>query len=202
MDRLIEEKIATYKRHVTLKLGDGCDQSYIPGAWLGRPPFNVELRTLHVDRRFNSIDCCERLFLALALLFLRIRVVAVETDGKRVAAVSTQLGKRYLFALVYRRFRLCIKLVCPGFPSAVVRGRSAESSHLGLFPGYHAGRRNNALRGRSEATLHGMGVGNTHQPQHHQRGICSHRGNDQGRAPAGRNRGRYLQRETKPVSPL
>jgi flavin-dependent dehydrogenase len=63
MDRLIEEKIATYKRHVTLKLGDGCDQSYIPGEWLGRPPFNIELRTLHVD-------------------------------GRRVEAVTTQLGKR------------------------------------------------------------------------------------------------------------
>jgi menaquinone-9 beta-reductase len=50
MNRLIEEKIATYKRHVTLKLGDGCNQNYIPGEWLGRPPFNVELRTLHVDR--------------------------------------------------------------------------------------------------------------------------------------------------------
>src|ERR1700688_2628963 len=50
MDQLIAEKIATYKRHVTLKLGEGIDRSYIPGEWLGRPPFNVELRTLHVDR--------------------------------------------------------------------------------------------------------------------------------------------------------
>jgi hypothetical protein len=40
MDQLIAEKIATYKRHVTLKLGDGIDRSYVPGEWLGRPPFN------------------------------------------------------------------------------------------------------------------------------------------------------------------
>ena len=51
MNQLIAEKIATYKRHVTLKLGDGIDRSHIPGEWLGRSPFNVELRTLHVDRR-------------------------------------------------------------------------------------------------------------------------------------------------------
>ena len=93
MDRLIEEKIATYKRHVTLKLGDGCDQSYVPGEWLGRPPFNVELRTLHVDRiqlnRLLAENCSQ-----LRRHFLQDRVIAVETNGKRVEAVSTQLGKR------------------------------------------------------------------------------------------------------------
>ena len=93
MDRLIEEKIATYKRHVTLKLGDGCDQSYIPGEWLGRPPFNVELRTLHVDRiQLNRL--LRKIVLSCGVTFLEDRVVAVETNGKRVAAVSTQLGKR------------------------------------------------------------------------------------------------------------
>jgi len=93
MNRLIEEKIATYKRHVTLKLGDGCDQSYIPGEWLGRPPFNVELRTLHVDRiQLNRL--LRKIVLSCGVTFLEDRVVAVETKGKRVAAVSTQLGKR------------------------------------------------------------------------------------------------------------
>jgi menaquinone-9 beta-reductase len=93
MNRLIEEKIATYKRHVTLKLGDGCDQSYFPAEWLGRPPFNVELRTLHVDRRqLNQL--LRKTVLSCGVTFLEDRVVGVETNGKRVAAVSTHLGKR------------------------------------------------------------------------------------------------------------
>jgi 2-polyprenyl-6-methoxyphenol hydroxylase-like FAD-dependent oxidoreductase len=93
MNRLIEEKIATYKRHVTLKLGDGCNQSYIPGEWLGRPPFNVELRTLHVDRsQLNRL--LRKIVLSCGVTFLEDRVVAVETNEKRVVAVSTQLGKR------------------------------------------------------------------------------------------------------------
>jgi menaquinone-9 beta-reductase len=92
MNRLIEERIATYKRHVTLKLGDGCDQSYIPGEWLGRPPFNVELRTLHVDRiQLNRL--LRKIVLSCGVAFLEDRVVAVETNDKRVIAVSTQLGK-------------------------------------------------------------------------------------------------------------
>lgn len=92
MNQLIEERIATYKRHVTLKLGDGCDQSYIPGEWLGRPPFNVELRTLHVDRiQLNRL--LRKIVLSRGVTFLEDRVVAVETNGRRVEAVSTQLGK-------------------------------------------------------------------------------------------------------------
>src|ERR1700728_3868428 len=79
MDQLIAEKIATYKRHVTLKLGDGCDRSYIPGEWLGQPPFNLELRTLHVDRsRLNPL--LREMLLSQGVTFLPDRVVTVETD--------------------------------------------------------------------------------------------------------------------------
>jgi flavin-dependent dehydrogenase len=93
MEQLIAEKIATYKRHVTLKLGDGCDRSYVPGEWLGRPPFNIELRTLHVDRgqlnrRLREIVVGE------GVTFLPDRVVAVETEGRRVTAVSTKQGNK------------------------------------------------------------------------------------------------------------
>jgi 2-polyprenyl-6-methoxyphenol hydroxylase-like FAD-dependent oxidoreductase len=93
MEQLIAEKIATYKRHVTLKLGDGIDRSYIPGEWLGRPPFNVELRTLHVDRgRLNQL--LRKIVVSQGVTFLQDKVVSVETSGRRVAAVNTQLGSR------------------------------------------------------------------------------------------------------------
>jgi menaquinone-9 beta-reductase len=93
MEQLIAEKIATYKRHVTLKLGDGIERSYIPGEWLGRPPFNVELRTLHVDRgQLNQL--LRKMVLREGVTFLQDKVVSVETSGRRVAAVSTQLGNR------------------------------------------------------------------------------------------------------------
>jgi flavin-dependent dehydrogenase len=93
MEQLIAEKIATYKRHVTLKLGDGCDREYIPGEWLGRPPFNIELRTLHVDRsRLNQL--LRGIVVSRGVTFLQDRVVEVETSGRRVVAVNTQLGNR------------------------------------------------------------------------------------------------------------
>ena len=93
MDQLIAEKIATYKRHVTLQLGDGVGRSYIPGEWLGRPPFNVELRTLHVDRgRLNQL--LRKIVLSQGVTFLQDKVVSVETSGRRVTAVKTQLGNK------------------------------------------------------------------------------------------------------------
>jgi 2-polyprenyl-6-methoxyphenol hydroxylase-like FAD-dependent oxidoreductase len=93
MEQLVAERIATYKRHVTLKLGDGIDRSYIPGEWLGRPPFNVELRTLHVDRgQLNQL--LRRIVLREGVTFLQDKVVSVEANGRRVTAVSTQLGNK------------------------------------------------------------------------------------------------------------
>ena len=135
MNQLIEERIATYKRHVTLKLGDGCDQSYIPGEWLGRPPFNLELRTLHVDRiQLNRL--LRKIVLSRGVTFLEDRVVAVETNGKRVEAVSTQLGKT---------------ISSPWYIDASGCGSSlfARAFHL---PAYEAGPRKVAIWGYFAAT--------------------------------------------------
>ena len=50
MEDLIKSEMATWKRHVTLRLRDGSSQHYVPSAWLAGQPFHIELRTLHVDR--------------------------------------------------------------------------------------------------------------------------------------------------------
>ena len=93
MEELIARKVATYKRHVTLKLGDGCDRSYEPGAWLAEPPYNVELRTLHVDR--NELNrLLKEIVIAQGVTLLPDRVMTVETEGRRVVAVTTQGGDR------------------------------------------------------------------------------------------------------------
>ena len=92
MQRLIGEGIGTYKRHVTLRLGNGCDRHYVPSEWLGRPPFNVELRTLHVDRlRLNR----ELLISALShgVELIRDKVVEVEKKEQTVTAVITSEGR-------------------------------------------------------------------------------------------------------------
>ena len=49
MEDLVNCGFATYKRGVTLQLCDGSARKYRPGSWLGRAPFHLELRTIHVD---------------------------------------------------------------------------------------------------------------------------------------------------------
>jgi flavin-dependent dehydrogenase len=93
MERLIAEGIATYKQHVTLKQENGPERHYIPGDWLGRPPFNLELRTMHVDRtRLNA--ALRKIFLSHGVELLNDRIVDIETRGDRVSAATTAQGLR------------------------------------------------------------------------------------------------------------
>jgi menaquinone-9 beta-reductase len=94
MERLLEDGTATWKRHVILKLRSGAEQHYVPSDWLARPPFNVELRTVHVDR--TRLDRSVRaLLLDCGVTLLSDKVVQVERDGKRVKAVLTANGSRF-----------------------------------------------------------------------------------------------------------
>ena len=91
MEQLVSRRIATWKRHVTLQLRDGCSKQYIPSGWLASAPFRVELRTLHVDRmRLDE----ELLSLATAqgVTVVRDKVVKVEREGSRILSVKTVGG--------------------------------------------------------------------------------------------------------------
>lgn len=50
MEDLVSEEAATWKRHITVATPDGARREYLPGAWLAESPWNVEVRTLHLDR--------------------------------------------------------------------------------------------------------------------------------------------------------
>jgi menaquinone-9 beta-reductase len=93
MDFLLDQGIATYKRHVVLKLRDGSQQEYVPGAWLGKPPYNVNLDTLHVDRSQLNKALRENV-VSKGITFLNDRVQHVETTGNVVNAVVTGKGQR------------------------------------------------------------------------------------------------------------
>jgi flavin-dependent dehydrogenase len=91
MERLLREEIATCKRHVTLRLRGGATQHYVPSDWLARPPFNVELRTIHVDR-IRLDRALLDIVLGAGVNFLSDKVLSVERKEKRITAVVTQGG--------------------------------------------------------------------------------------------------------------
>jgi len=94
MEDLVKAGMATWKRHVTVKLRDGASAHYVPGAWLAEAPFHVELRTLHVDRLRLDEELLKRT-VASGVTIVRDTVVRVERDGDRLLAVHTADGSRF-----------------------------------------------------------------------------------------------------------
>jgi flavin-dependent dehydrogenase len=88
MESLLEQGIATYKRHVTLRLKDGSARHYIPGVWLGKPPFNVNLQTVHVDRVLLN-RALRDIVVAKGVVLVRDKVVRVETSGYTIRSIVT-----------------------------------------------------------------------------------------------------------------
>jgi flavin-dependent dehydrogenase len=91
MARLLSEDIATYKRHVILRLRSGAAEHYVPSDWLAKPPFNVELRTIHVDRT-RLDEMLREIVLAAGVTWLRDKVVRVEHSDRTVTSVMTLGG--------------------------------------------------------------------------------------------------------------
>jgi menaquinone-9 beta-reductase len=94
MDYLVERQLATWKRHVTLQMRDGCSAHYVPSPWLANPPLKIELRTLHVDR-MQLDDELRKSTVAAGVTMVPEKVAGIERTGKRISAVRTASGKKY-----------------------------------------------------------------------------------------------------------
>src|SRR5579864_4183077 len=94
MDYLIETQMATWKRHVTLRMRNGCSEHYIPSPSLGNPPLNIELKTLHVDR-VRVDEELRRATVAAGVTVVADKAVGVERTGRRISAVRTAGGKEF-----------------------------------------------------------------------------------------------------------
>jgi flavin-dependent dehydrogenase len=94
MEELVSTQIATWKKHVTVKSSDGSSEHYVPSPWLAGPPFHVEVRTLHVDRKRLDQEL-QRMVLDSGVKVLRDRVVRVERNernDKNISVLHTATG--------------------------------------------------------------------------------------------------------------
>jgi flavin-dependent dehydrogenase len=94
MDDLIGAQMATWKRHVTVKLRDGSFEHYVPTAWLAGPPFHIELRTLHVDRARLDQQLLQMTIDGRVTL-VRDKVVGVQREGRNISSVRTAGGVHF-----------------------------------------------------------------------------------------------------------
>ena len=88
MDKLVTSGAATYKRHIVITAPDGAQQQYLPGAWLASRPWNVETRTLHLDRkRVHAL--LQQLARTHGVVTLPERAVGFEKQDGRILSVRT-----------------------------------------------------------------------------------------------------------------
>src|ERR1700689_4388121 len=94
MEDLINARMATWKRHVTLSLPDGTSEHYVPSPWLAGPPFHIELRTLHVDRLRLDEELL-KMTMDRGVTLVRDKAIAVERNGQRISSIHPAGGGRF-----------------------------------------------------------------------------------------------------------
>jgi 2-polyprenyl-6-methoxyphenol hydroxylase-like FAD-dependent oxidoreductase len=91
MGELVASGAATFKRHITITAPDGSQQDYLPGAWLNERPWNVEIRTLHLDR-LQVHNQLQQSACAHGIVTLRERAVGFEVQDRRILSIETSGG--------------------------------------------------------------------------------------------------------------
>jgi flavin-dependent dehydrogenase len=91
MEDLVASGAATFKRHITVTAPDGSQQEYLPGAWLTKRPWNVEIRTLHLDRQ-QVHNQLQQTACAHGVVTLHERAIGFEVRDRRISTVETTGG--------------------------------------------------------------------------------------------------------------
>jgi flavin-dependent dehydrogenase len=91
MEELVEAGAATFKRHITITTIDGSHEEFLPGPWLADRPWNVELRTLHLDRQ-QIHTLLQESVRAQGTLTLHERAIGFQIQNGRIVAVQTSGG--------------------------------------------------------------------------------------------------------------
>ena len=162
-DSLIASRIATWKRHVILKMRDGCEAHYVPSTWLAGPPFYVNLATLHVERT-QLDDEILKMVLDEGVTFVRDRIVDLEISDRKICSVQTEGGGRFSSPWFIDASGIGASLVARKFNLPSLQYGPAKVAMWTYFKVPLAGRRNNALHGPHAHRISRMGLGNSGEP--------------------------------------
>jgi flavin-dependent dehydrogenase len=133
MEKLVASGMATWKRHVTLRLRDGCSEQYEPSSWLANAPMKVELRTLHLDR--GPLDRqLSRLAVDQGARLVRDKVISVERQDDRVLSVQTSAGSKFSGSWFIDASGSGTSLLARSFNIAAVQYGPAKVALWNYFP--------------------------------------------------------------------
>jgi flavin-dependent dehydrogenase len=92
MEELVRTGAATFKRHITVTAVDGTQKEFLPGPWLAERPWNVETRTLHLDR-LQIHELLQAQVRAQGAVTLHERAIGFEVRNGRIRSVQTSGGR-------------------------------------------------------------------------------------------------------------
>lgn len=92
MEELVSSGAGTFKRHITVTAADGTQEEFLPGAWLAERPWNVEVRTLHLDRQ-QIHTLLQEVTRAQGTVTLHERAIGFEIRDGRILSVQTSGGR-------------------------------------------------------------------------------------------------------------
>ena len=92
MEKLVACGAATWKRHILVTAPDGAQQRYLPGAWLAKAPWNIETRTLHLERQ-HVHRLLENSLADHGVVMVRERAVGFAIHHRRISSVTTSAGR-------------------------------------------------------------------------------------------------------------
>jgi flavin-dependent dehydrogenase len=133
MDDLIRTQMATWKRHVTVKLPDETSEHYVPTPSLGGAPFHIELRTLHVDRMRLDEELRKKT-IAGGVMLVQDKVVGIERNGERISAVCVASGARFSSPWFIDASGFAACLVAREFDLAAIQNGPAKVAIWTYFP--------------------------------------------------------------------
>jgi menaquinone-9 beta-reductase len=94
LDDILARRLGTLKRRVVIKPRQGRTEEYFPFSWFSRRPFNLEIRTLHVDRtrldeelRKDALDS--------GVTVVQDKVLRVDSSDRHISSVHTAAGQQF-----------------------------------------------------------------------------------------------------------
>jgi len=133
MDEVVAAQIGTWKKHVILKMREGAPEDYVPVPWLGRAPFRIELRTLHVDRSRLDEELLKRV-IESGVTIVRDKVLRIEREGDQISSVHTESGKQFSSPWYIDASGYAASLVGRAFKLPAVHNGPAKVAMWSYFP--------------------------------------------------------------------
>ncbi len=145
----------------------------MPVPWLARQPFNVELRTIHVDRTRLDKELMDAV-LSSGVKVVHEKVTGVESEGRRVTAIQTESGQTMAAKWFVDASGLGASLFGRHFRLSAIESGPPKVAIWTYFTRGRIDRRDDVVHGAAGGRVPGLGLGDSGAARCGERGVRDH----------------------------